>query len=235
MDETKPSFSKDPMVRMTELLGYRFEDHKLLLQALTHRSYVNECSEPGVLDNERFEFLGDAVLDLIVSVELMKRYPEAREGTLSKFRASIVSEGALSALARKIRLGEALRLGRGEERSGGREKPSILADAFEAVVAAVYQEAGLSRIAAVLLPHLAFPKSAQISKEDAKTELQQRIQAERRITPSYRMLEEHGPDHDKTFVVELLVGEEVFAQGQGRTKKEAEQAAAAKMLQSLDA
>jgi ribonuclease III len=221
--------SHDPVFRLMEQLGHRFNNMELLTQALTHRSYVNECSDP-VQDNERFEFLGDAVIDLIVSSELMARFPEAREGPLSKMRATMVSEGGLARIAEKLDLGQALRLGRGEEMSGGRTKPSILSDAFEALIASVYLDAGLERATQVLLPWFEFPERLELRKFDPKTELQQRVQAELHITPTYRVIGESGPDHDKVFEVELLIGEAIKTRGLGRTKKEAEQNAAAKLL-----
>jgi ribonuclease III len=224
----------DPIARLEERLGHRFADGRLLHEALTHRSYVNETSVPDVRDNERLEFLGDAVIDLVVSEELMRRYPRAREGRLSKVRASLVSEPGLAKLAELIGLGEALRLGRGEELSGGRSKASILADTFEALIAALYLDAGIDRVRAVLLACLAIPAEDEVDRADPKTDLQQRIQAERHLTPTYRLLEERGPDHDKTFVVEIVVGAEALATGEGRTKKEAEQRAAAKVLAELD-
>lgn len=235
-DETETvTPSKDPVVRMLQTLGHRFTDDRLLLEALTHRSYVNEVDDPRVRDNERFEFLGDAVIDLVVSAELMRRFDAAREGRLSKIRASVVSEGALARLAREIGLGEALRLGRGEELSGGRDKASILSDGFEALMAAVYLDAGVERVAEVLLPRLTFPDVEQLRRGDPKTELQQRVQAARHETPTYHLLGAEGPDHDKRFRVELRVGEDVLGQGEGRTKKEAEQRAAAAALERLEA
>lgn len=228
-----PVPSKDPVRRMLEALGYAFSDDRLLLEALTHRSYVNEVVDPDIRDNERFEFLGDAVIDLVVSNELMERHPEAREGRLSKIRASIVSEQALARLAREIELGEAIRLGRGEELSGGRDKASILSDAFEALMAAVYLDGGLGEVARVLLSRLVFPDAAALKRGDPKTELQQRVQGERHQTPTYHLAGEDGPDHDKIFEVEIRVGDEVLGRGRGRTKKEAEQRAAASALAAL--
>lgn len=225
--------SKDPRVRLLSALGHAFENDRLLVQALTHRSYVNEVDDPTVVDNERFEFLGDAVIDLVVSAELMRRFEDAREGRLSKIRASVVSEGALAELAKSIELGPALRVGRGEEMSGGRDKASILADAFEALMAAVYLDAGLDRVAEVLLPRLRFPDGEALRRGDPKTELQQRVQATLHRTPTYHLVDQHGPDHDKTFVVELRVDARVLATGSGRTKKEAEQRAAGTALDQL--
>lgn len=230
--DESPDESHDPVFRLMNALGHRFDDPELLTQALTHRSYVNECSDP-VPDNERFEFLGDAVIDLIVSSELMIRFPEAREGSLSKMRANIVSEGGLARIAEKLQLGEALRLGRGEELSGGRTKPSILSDAFEALIAAVYLDAGLERATQIVLPWFDFPERLELRKFDPKTELQQRVQAELHITPTYRVIGSSGPDHDKVFEIELLIGDMVKSRGEGRTKKEAEQRAAEKLLADL--
>jgi ribonuclease III len=223
----------DPIRKLLSSLDYEFRDQKILMEALTHRSYVNECADPGVHDNERFEFLGDAVIDLVVSEELMERHPDAREGTLSRMRAAIVSEVALASSANALHLGEALRLGRGEDLSGGRSKASLLANAFEALIAGVYLDGGLAKAREVLLEHLQFPESASPPRGDPKTEIQQRIQAERHITPTYRVVEESGPDHSKLFVVEVMVGSEVLGRGSGRTKKEAEQNAAASVLSSL--
>lgn len=232
-DEAIPAASKDPVVRLCQVLGYTFRDPSLLTQALTHRSFVNEVGDPRVVDNERFEFLGDAVIDLVVSVALMKRFPTAREGGLSKMRASIVSEHALARIARTIQLGEALRLGRGETMSGGRDKASILSDAFEAVMAAIYMDAGYDAAERVLLDRLELPKDGTLEQRDAKTELQHRIQAERHVTPTYRLVDQSGPEHERHFVVELLVDGEVLGRGEGRTKKRAEQQAATRVLASL--
>jgi ribonuclease III len=218
--------------RLMRDLGHEFADKKLLVQALTHRSFVNESALPDVADNERLEFLGDAVIALIVSSELMTRQPAAREGPLSRVRASMVDEPALARLARDLELGEALRLGRGEDLSGGRSRSSLLADAFEAVIGAVYLDGGFERARQVLVPRLRFPEGDAVPG-DPKTELQERLQAERHVTPTYRVAAEDGPDHNKTFVVELLIDGQVMGQAQGRTKKEAERAAAASFLTAL--
>lgn len=212
-------------------LGYTFRSPELLEQALTHRSYVNES--PAEADNERLEFLGDAVLDLIVSEALMERFPSAKEGRLSQLRAYVVSEGGLAQAAERMGLGPALRLGRGEELSGGRSKPSLLADAMEAVVAAVYLDGGFEAARQVVWRLLELPDE-QVHAGDAKSTLQQRIQADHRATPEYRLVQEVGPDHDKTFVVEVHLQGERLGAGVGRTKKEAEQRAAAQVLASMD-
>ncbi|MCK6548606.1 ribonuclease III [Myxococcota bacterium] len=223
----------EPVKRLLWELGYpQFQNSALLLEALTHRSYVNEVTTPNVRDNERLEFLGDRVIDLVVSEELMMRHPDAREGALSRMRSAIVSEAALAAVASTVRLGDALRLGRGEELSGGRTKPSLLADAFEAVIAAIYLDGGMAAARDVLLVQLKFPEGSQ-PRVDPKTEIQEKIQGERRIAPTYRVVEESGPDHSKQFVVEILVGDDVLGRGSGRTKQEAEQSAAAAVLKQL--
>jgi ribonuclease-3 len=229
-----PLDATELMDRLMSDLGHRFSTPMLLLEALTHRSFVNESQDPTVRDNERFEFLGDAVIDLVVSTALMTRHPMAREGALSKMRAAIVNEAGLARVARALRLGECLRLGRGEEISGGRDRSSLLADAFEAVIAAVYLDAGFERVREVLLRHLQFPDDLERPRGDPKTEVQERIQAKLRRTPTYRVIAEDGPDHSKTFQVEILLGDEVMAEGTGRTKKEAEQRAAANLLAALD-
>lgn len=220
---------KDPLQRLLSAVGHDFAGARpLLVQALTHRSYVNEADDPTVLDNERLEFLGDAVIDLIVADALMRRFPHAREGALSKARAALVSEVGLASLAARLHLGEALRLGRGEISSGGREKPSILSDALEALFAAIYLDAGLDKAREALLSQLVLPDTLDDAPEDHKTALQQRVQARLHKTPRYRLLREEGPDHDKRFFVQVWVeGEgELSAEGEGRTKKEAEQHAA---------
>ena len=206
------------------------------LAALTHKSYVNEHRDDGA-DNERLEFLGDAVVDLAVSHRLMERFPGADEGELSKLRALLVNEETLARVARQLGLGDLLRMGRGEEMTGGRDKSSVLADALEAVIGAVYLSAGLpgamtvvDRLFGDLLQGVAEGKSG----EDWKTRLQELVQTRLRQSPRYRVVSEEGPDHSKTFEVEVTVGTELFARARGRSKKEAEQAAARETLTMLD-
>lgn len=225
----------DPLRQLMAALDHDFggDPGGLLREALTHRSYVNEADDRAVRDNERLEFLGDAVIDLIVAQELMRRFPDAREGVLSRLRASLVSEAGLAGLARRLELGQALRLGRGELSSGGREKASILSDAAEAVFAALFLDAGLDKARAALVAHLELPDTLEGSGEDPKTALQHRVQAEWHKTPRYRLLDEQGPGHDKRFFVEVWVegeGDALRAAGEGRTKKEAEQHAAQALL-----
>lgn len=210
-------------------LGYPFRDRALLEQALRHASWCNEHPQPRLEDNERFEFLGDAVLDLIVGHKLMTRYPQLREGELSVTRAQVVSEAGLSEVAARLGLGDWLVLGKGEEKSGGRTKPSILANSFEAILAAVYLDGGF--VAAwELVGRLLTERIETVEFKgfhDFKTRLQEAAQARLKATPTYRVVQELGPDHDKRFVVAVTMGEDEWARAIGRSKKEAEQMAAA--------
>jgi len=217
---------------VTERLGHRFADERLLREALVHRSYRNEFpDEPR--HNERLEFLGDAVLDLIVAEALMERLPDSAEGELTRRRAAVVNEQSLADTARRLDLGSALLLGRGEELNNGRDRSSILADAVEAAVGAIYLDAGYdaARDAALgwLAPVLDLAAS-DAAPGDHKTALQERLQALGRGAPSYRVVAEDGPDHEKVFEVEIVVGERVLARGTGRSKKEAEKEAARRAL-----
>jgi ribonuclease III len=222
--------------RLERLLGYSFARQVLLEQALTHRSYANENRAEAALDNEKLEFLGDAVLDLVVGHLLMDEYPSMSEGELSVTRAQVVSEAGLSELAADLGLGDFLRLGRGEERTGGRHKPSLLADAFEALVAAVYLDGGFDE-ARSLVKRLLARRLGGIDStgfHDFKTRLQESAQAKLKATPEYRVVGEAGPDHDKTFEVAVLIKEREWARAAGKSKKDAEQRAAAMAAFLLD-
>jgi ribonuclease III len=224
----------DRVLVLQERLGVEQLHPELGLAALTHKSYCNEHRGDPTADNERLEFLGDAVVDLAVSHRLMERFPAADEGELSKLRALIVNEDALARIARELRVGELLRMGRGEELTGGRDKSSVLADALEAVIAAVYLTQGLSGAMAVVDRHFADALAGVAegrSGDDYKTRLQELMQSQGRLTPRYRVVAEEGPDHAKTFEVEVSVGGELFGRATGRNKKEAEQAAARKTLE----
>ena len=212
-------------------------DAGLRLAALTHKSYCNEHRDESALDNERLEFLGDAVVDLAVSHRLMERFPAADEGELSKLRALVVNEEALARIARELHLGELLRMGRGEELTGGRDKSSVLADALEAVVASVYLSFGLPGALSLVDRHFGEALEGVAdgrSGDDYKTRLQELMQVRSRTAPRYRVVREDGPDHAKVFEVEVSVGGELFARASGRSKKEAEQAAAQKTLAMLE-
>jgi ribonuclease-3 len=232
-----PESPPDPVEALRARLGIPLADRAVALAALTHKSYVNEHrDEAGLADNERLEFLGDAVIDLAVSHRLMERFPTAREGDLSKMRAAVVDEQGLSEMARALELGALLRLGRGEELTGGRQKASLLADAMEAVVAAVFVEGGMEPVLSIVDRFLgeAFARAASGTLDrDYKTQLQELAQSRLRATPRYRVVAEHGPDHSKIFDVETDVRGEVVGRGSGRSKKDAEQAAAKLALDAL--
>jgi ribonuclease-3 len=226
----------DRVAELEARLGLTFTDQARALTALTHKSYVNEHREEAAEDNERLEFLGDAVVDLVVSHRLMERFPRAREGELSKMRAAVVDEAGLAAMARSLGLGWLLRLGRGEELTGGREKSSLLADAMEAVIAAVFLERGLPGAQALVdrsLEEAYARASAGTLDRDYKTQLQEVCQSRFRLSPRYRVTAEHGPDHDKVFEVEVAVKGEAMGAGTGRSKKDAEQVAACRALEAL--
>jgi ribonuclease-3 len=223
--------------RLEGLLGYTFRDATLLESALTHKSYLNENPAVGRPDNERLEFLGDAVLNLAVGHLLMERFPSLREGELSMIRAQVVHEQGLAEVAGALGVGEWLFLGRGEEQTGGRRKPSILADACEALLAAVYLDGGFAA-AFELARRLFAPRFDAIVAEpagqaDAKTRLQERAQALRRETPRYQVIGESGPDHDKTFEVAVSLAGKELARASGKSKKDAEQRAAALAIGKL--
>ena len=221
---------------LQERLSFTFSDRALALSAVTHKSWANEHRDSDGKDNERLEFLGDAVVDLAISHRLMDRFPTAREGELSKLRALIVNEEGLTRVARELRLGELLLLGRGEELTGGREKSSVLADAFEAVLGAVYLCGGLPAVLEIVdrlfkdaLEGVAMGRSGA----DYKTKLQEDAQLRLKTGPKYRVLSERGPEHEKVFEVEVTVGDGISARAIGRSKKEAEQAAARQALETL--
>ncbi len=220
-------------------LGYTFTDASYLERALTHRSYANEFS-PGTFDadNERLEFLGDAVLDLVLSDLLMKRFPMDTEGGLSKKRASLVNEESLAGIANELGLENLIKVGRGEARNGGSRKPRILASTLEAVLGAIYSDGGYQ--AAAIVIEAAFRSrieevgNAGVDyREDFKTRLQERAQELYRATPTYKVESESGPDHDKVFEISVTIGEQRLAVGRGRSKKAAEQDAARQALEQL--
>ncbi len=211
--------------KLQENLGYSFKDINLLKTALTHSSYANER---GVTCNERLEFLGDAVLGFVSANYLYRNY-NLPEGELTKHRAARVCEGALYTFSKELRIGEALYLGKGEERMGGREKPSMLADAFEAVLAAVYLDGGLKEAEKIALRFVS--RHDELDKKgDYKTALQEIIQQNRTEHAEYVLVDEQGPAHDKTFTVEVHLNSNVIGRGTGRSKKAAEQTAAKEAL-----
>jgi len=226
----------DQLNLLEKRLGYVFDEINLLNISLTHKSYANENSGR-LKNNERFEFLGDSVLDLIVSEHMLKEYPKYSEGRLSKIRAGVVNEGCLAEIAGVINLGAYLLLGKGEDQSGGREKSSILANAFEALAGGVFLDGGIEKASSVFLPYLdkkiiAFAGNGHL--KDFKSELQEFTQIKRGCIPSYTIIKESGPDHEKLFEVAVMIDEECLGEGNGRTKKEAEQKAAKMALLNLN-
>jgi ribonuclease III len=217
-------------------LSYRFRDRGLLDHALTHSSFVNENPDADVRDNERLEFLGDAVLELCVSDLLMKKFPDYREGQLSRLRASVVNEQPLAELARKFNLGDYLLLGKGELSTGGRTKNSLLSNTFEAVIAAVYVDSGFERTAEfireIFEPLIEEGRAAP--SRDYKTALQEMSQNRFRGLPRYTLIGEEGPDHEKIFSVRLSLADAVETTGSGKSKKEAEQQAAKAAIEMLE-
>ena len=214
---------------LEEKLHYHFKNRDLLITALTHSSYANEAKAPTQY-NERLEFLGDSVLSLVVANYLF-RHSTRPEGELSRMRASLVSEEALFQFAKEIDLGAYLRLGRGEELGGGRERPSVVSDAFEAVIAALYLDGGMEAARSFILPFITEGKTAE---EDYKTKLQEVIQQNPEDKLSYAVTGESGPAHDKRFEVTVLLNGSAMAAGTGRSKKAAEQQAAKAALRKLN-
>lgn len=224
---------RDKVSDASTILAYTFADSGLLDEALTHKSYMNERRERAGAHNERLEFLGDAVLSLIVSQHLSAAFPHSTEGALSKLKARLVSESSLAGAARRLDLGRHLRLGRGEELTGGRDKPSLLANALEAVIAAIYLDGGLAAAQAFTLRALADELQAIGEKpvsQDFKTQCQEWCQKAFESLPQYMTVRESGPDHQKQFEVHVLIRGEVFGVGTGSSKKEAEQMAAREAL-----
>ena len=226
---------------LEESLGYRFHRPELLELAFTHKSYANErlAGASSVADdNERLEFLGDAVLDLAVSELLMKRFPEAPEGALSKKRASLVNEDTLCAIAIEHGFDRHLKLGRGEIKTGGLQKPRILSSSLEAVMGAIFQDSGYIMVVNVIERlfgrHLAKLDSQDVDfSSDFKTRLQEKAQSTSKSTPTYRVESEAGPDHDKMFVVIVELESRILARGSGKSKKSAEQDAAKAALETM--
>lgn len=223
----------EQIAELERALGYRFRDRVLPVRALTHASWSNE---KGVDDNyERLEFLGDAVFGLVASTWLFRRHPDRPEGWLAKEKGYLVSAPVLADTARALGVGPMLRLGVGEERSGGRDKASILADVVEALLGAVYVDAGLEAVRPIAERVLerGVEARSRISAGDSKTRLQEILQGEGRGLPTYRLVQAMGPDHDKRFTVECRLDGETLGRAEGRSKKKAEQAAAAEALREL--
>lgn len=220
--------------RFQDIIGYKFKDVNYLIQALSHSSYANEKKKTRT-SNERLEFLGDSVLSIVVSKYLFENFTHIAEGELTKLRASLVCEKSLHIFAQKIKLGEFIMLGKGEEITGGRERPSILADAFEAVIAAVFLDGGFEPVTKYILGFM--PEDVENQKKvvfsDFKTILQEIVQKNPEEKVEYVLAAEEGPDHNKSFVVEVYLNSNVIGKGKGRSKKEAEQMAAKEALELM--
>jgi ribonuclease-3 len=216
-------------------LGLSFNDPSLLRRALTHRSYLNENPE-AVEDNERLEFLGDATLDFVTAGWLYNRYPEMDEGALTRLRSALVRTEQLAQFAESIGLGDALLLGRGEVAMGGKTRPAILCATFEALVGAMYLDSGIESVVEFMKPRLAEAAKKILESEkliDARSVLQMWAQGELGVTPKYETVDAFGPDHAREFIVEVRVGENITARGQGRSKQEAAQHAASAALKNV--
>lgn len=216
-------------------IGYTFHDRRLLQNALMHSSYANENRVRGCTSNERLEFLGDSVLGMVTAMRLYRLYPDMPEGKLSRLRAELVCEQSLHAVALELGLGSYIRLGHGEARNGGRERPSILADAVEAIIAAIYLDGGLESAQRFILDHIltGLAEGQMHHVADYKTDLQERVQRKPGQALEYTLLSESGPDHNKSFTMNVLLNGSEIGRGTGRTKKEAEQSAAKSALERM--
>ena len=225
------------MEGLEQKLNYTFRDRQLLSEALNHSSYANEHRNAHIRSNERLEFLGDSVLGFVTAEFLFIQHPDLPEGDLTRIRAALVCEQSLYEVARKLDLGRYLKLGRGEEAGGGRERTSILADATEAVFAAVYLDGGIGAASALIHRCLLDAEKEEVVEErrrDYKTALQELVQRQADQVLTYRMIGEEGPDHDKTFLAEVLLNGAQVGTGSGHSKKEAEQSAAKAALRKLE-
>lgn len=232
-----PRMAGPSLEKLQDRIGYRFREPTLLLEALTHSSSVQE-NAAGPPDNEQMEFLGDAILNFLVSVRLTETFPEYEEGKLSRARASLVAASHLSEVAARLGLGDYLRLGRGEEKTGGRSKPALRVNALEAVIAALYRDGGLDAArdfidTFILSPDLVADAERLVSV-DYKSALQELMQAERLGSAEYRVVDEMGPEHQKIFTVQVTAGNHWVARGCGASKKAAEQQAAQVLLEQLN-
>ena len=228
--------TENPVHLLEDLIGYRFQNPQLLLEALTHSSYARET--PGSCrDNEQLEFLGDAVLNFLVSVALVNAFPEWEEGHLTRARARLVAATHLGRVGARLELGTYLRLGRGEEKTGGRNKSALFVNALEALVAAIFRDGGLEAarlfVAGFILPADLSASGEELFTVDYKSALQEYLQAFRKSPAEYQVVEETGPEHQKTFTIEVSTSDRVVARGRGTSKKAAEQEAARAVLERL--
>ena len=222
------------MYELEKKLGYHFRERDLLEHALTHSSYANEHRGAGATSNERLEFLGDSVLGMVVADYLFTAHPDMPEGELTRTRAALVCEGSLHEVAKSLDLGRYLHLGKGEDAGGGRKRPSILADATEAILAAVYLDGGMEAVRSIIQTLILDKEGEKAADRDYKTALQELVQRTPGNAVSYRLTRESGPDHCRSFEMEASVGLEVIGKGVGHTKKEADQMAAKAALERLN-
>ncbi len=228
---------KEELKIFQEGIAYTFKDERLLEEVFIHTSFLNERGGEGLRSNERLEFLGDAVLSTVISHIIMERFPQKNEGDLSRLRARLVSEVTFSSLAREMKLGDYLLLGKGEVLDGGREKPSLLADTFEALIAALYLDGGFGRVfdfIAERFDAMLDGLSVEMMSRDFKTLLQEYTQGHYKVVPEYTIVEESGRDHERSFTVHVLIKGERCGEGIGRSKKEAQQRAAREALESYE-
>lgn len=221
---------------MKPIIDYHFKNKKLLETALTHRSYLNEHRSDKLESNERLEFLGDAVLELIVSLYLFQKYPDWPEGRLTSRRAQLVQTKTLAMASQNLQIGSQLKLSRGEKASGGQQNPSILADTFEALIGAIYQDSSFPKAFDFVKQNLLVPAEKMFKDklpEDFKSQLQELVQSQGYASPTYKVLESFGPDHNKTFKVAVMIDRKPETTAQGKSKQEAEQLAAQKALEKL--
>lgn len=228
----------DKIEKLAQTLQVTFHDQRLLQRAFIHRSYLNEITTTAhdLQDNERLEFLGDAIMNFIISQELYEKYPHYSEGPLTNLRAALVRRETLSRLAEQLKLGQFLWLGHGEEESGGRTRMATLCDTFEALVGAIYVDQGLDAVRNFVLP-MATEELVRVEvlalDKDPKSRLQEWVQSNKNLTPRYKEIEKFGPDHAKTFVMQVTIGGEIHGIAQGRSKQDATQQAAAMSLRKL--
>jgi ribonuclease-3 len=234
--QARPIMEASDPIGIEQRLKYVFKDKNLLQEALRHSSYVNELGDPQLRDNERLEFLGDAVLNLVIGHILMQGYPDLKEGDLSRSRANLVNESRLAKIARSFDLGSFIQLGKGEIQTLGREKNSILADTFEALMAAIFLDGGFDAAYQIIETNfqpLIERSETTANNLDYKSQLQEKVQVEHGLMPEYSIIREDGPDHDKTFWVSLKVLD-IDTQGSGKSKKTAEQDAARRAFEILN-
>ncbi len=233
----KIATNNQSLLPLEKRLGFRFRHRRWLEEALTHRSWLNEHRQTGIIANERLEFLGDAVLELWASDRLFKNYPQKAEGELTNIRANLVCRQSLAHAARRLKLGQFLRLSRGEELNGGRTNEALLENSFEAIIGAIYSDQGLEAtfhfLDRQLLEQLHRLASQRTPLKDAKTQLQEKSQALYKITPRYQLLTSHGPDHKRIFTSAVFLGRKLIGRGQGQNKRQAEEAAAKQALTQL--